>query len=98
MCSVDKAVGAPALVATGTVSAMPVARSAAIGSAIEVTILGAVASATSRLRVSGSVMFAVTTAGMGCGVETGASPKSVEVSEVSCGADVAASDKIGITM
>lgn len=98
VCSVDKAVGAPAFAAPVTLVAIPVARTVSIGSTNEVSILVAVAPATSRLRVSGSVMFAVTTAGIGKGVETGTSPKSVEVSENSCSAGIAASDKMGIAI
>lgn len=56
------------------------------------------AATTVRLRVSGSVIFIVTTAGTGKGVERGTSTKDVESSETVKKTDIAASDKIGMAI
>lgn len=96
--SVDKASGAPALAATSTVSTVAAARSSPGHGPEPVSLTGTLASATLRFRVSGSVMFMVTTAGIGKGVSNGTSTKLVEVSEMVYSTDMAASDKIGITI
>lgn len=80
--TVDRALGAPALVATITVTTITTVRSTVGEIAGPVSVRGTLASATSRLRVSGSVIFAVTTAGNGKGVKSGTSPKIVVSSEV----------------
>lgn len=79
--TVDKALGTPALIATITVATITTARSSVGKDTGPVPVCGTLASATSRLRVSGSVIFAVTTAGNGTGVKNGTSPKNVAVSE-----------------
>lgn len=58
----------------------------------------AVASATVRFRVPGSVMLIVTTVGIGAVVCHGTPTKDVEVSECVYEASVAAPDKIGMSI
>lgn len=96
--AVDKALGAPALVATLTVAAITTARSSAGEFAGPVSVRGTLASATSRLRVPGSVILAVTTAGNGTGVKNGTTPKIVALSEEIGKMETAVSDKIGMTI
>lgn len=77
----DKALGTPALVATTTVATIIATRSSSGYGAGHVSVCGTLASATLRLRVPGSVILAVTTAGSGSGVKNGTSPKIVVLSE-----------------
>lgn len=86
--------------ATGTVSVMPTTRGSPGFDFVRgyVSANVALASTTVRFRVSGSVMLTLATAGSGSGVEYGASPKDVVVTEKPCEADMTAADKIGMSM
>lgn len=79
-------------------SVMSSGRGSVSGDRIWVMSNVAVATATVRLRVSGSVMFIVTTVGIGAVVCVGTSTKDVEVSEIICGSCTAVPDKIGISI
>lgn len=79
--TVDVALVAPAFVATGAVASATTARTSSGVFAVKVPEHVTRASATLRFRVSGPVMFAVTTAGSGAGVKNGTSPKISELSE-----------------
>lgn len=96
----DCTLGAPALVAASTVARLRVSRPVPGFElcAMYVSAVVALASSTVRLRVSGSVILPLAMALIGCVVCTGASACLVEVPEIRGKANVAAPDKIGMTI
>lgn len=95
----DWTVDTPALAAPTTVTVAPVARHAPPDvEPVKVSIPVALITATVRLRVPGTVMLIVPTAGIGCVVKSGTPTKNGEAPEIVTYTKNAVPDKIGMTM